>query len=671
MIMQRRRLHCLLSLLLVVVNGGLSSDVVVVSASPWSDAAALLAFKAAADSRGRLSFSPNSTHCIWPGVTCSADGRVVRLLLDSAGLAGTFPNGTLGRLDQLRLLSLRRNALAGPLPADLSRLTTLDSLFLDGNIFAGPFPSAVLSLKGLRYLGLSHNRLSGKIPPALADLDGLISLRLQANRFDGPLPAFSQSSLRDFNVSENNLSGAVPVTAVLALFDPSAFVGNPGLCGAIVRMECSSTPFFPGGGNGSSPPAPAPIVAEAARQAASSPLPVSTPLAPASSHAKTAAAVAFLAGSIALIGILAVSLAIKKRRRRMRLHQEAELLTSTKDPSNSAASATEINVESYSEEIENMSRELEAAAAMATAVSEERVRKMGKTGSLVFCAGEAPACTLEQLMRASAEMLGRGSLGSTYKAALSGGKLAVTVKRLDKRKLAAASKDLFERHMDNVGRLRHPNLVPLRAYFRADEERMLVYDYLPNGSLHSLIHGSRSTKAKPLHWTSCLKIADDVVQGLAYIHQASHLVHGNIKSSNVLLGSDFEARLTDNCLSFLLELSDNQNASGYRAPETRVSDQQLTPSSDIYAFGVLLLELLTGKPPVHHPVLIPSDLLVWVHSVRDDGASNEHLEMIIDIAAACLHSSPKCRPTAWQVLKMIQEVKELDLGDNNDSTSLS
>lgn len=169
-----------------------------------------------------------------------------------------------------------------------------------------------------------------------------------------------------------------------------------------------------------------------------------------------------------------------------------------------------------------------------------------------------------------------------------------------------------------------------------------------------------------------MKIAEDVAQGLAYIHQASRLVHGNIKSSNVLLGSDFEACLTDNCLSFLVEPSEGEDELGYRAPETRKSNRRLTPRSDIYAFGVLLLELLTGKPPLQHPVLLGTDLPVWVRSVRDDGAEDERVMMLVDIAAACVRSSPDSRPTTWQVLKMIQEVKETDNGDEDmDSASLS
>jgi serine/threonine protein kinase len=85
------------------------------------------------------------------------------------------------------------------------------------------------------------------------------------------------------------------------------------------------------------------------------------------------------------------------------------------------------------------------------------------------------------------ELLGRGTIGTTYKAVLDN-RLIVSVKRLDAAKLAGTNQEMFERHIESVGGLRHPNLVPLRAYFHAKEERLLVYDYQPNGSLFSLIH---------------------------------------------------------------------------------------------------------------------------------------------------------------------------------------
>lgn len=112
-----------------------------------------------------------------------------------------------------------------------------------------------------------------------------------------------------------------------------------------------------------------------------------------------------------------------------------------------------------------------------------------KSGNLVFCSGEEELYTLEQLMRASAELLGRGTIGTTYKAVMAN-QLIVSVKRLDACKTAITSGEAFEQHMECVGVLRHPNLVPVRAYFQAKQERLIIFDYHPNGSLFNLIHGN-------------------------------------------------------------------------------------------------------------------------------------------------------------------------------------
>lgn len=308
----------------------------------------------------------------------------------------------------------------------------------------------------------------------------------------------------------------------------------------------------------------------------------------------------------------------------------------------------------------------EAAAVMQMEL-EEKVKRVqvAKSGSLVFCAGEAQVYTVEQLMKGSAELLGRGCLGTTYKAVLDN-RLIVTVKRLDAGKIGAhANKEVFQRHMESVGGLRHPNLVPLRAYFQAKEDRLIIYDYQPNGSLFSLIHGSRSSRARPLHWTSCLKIAEDVAQGLSYIHQAWRLVHGNLKSSNVLLGPDFEACISDYCLTVLAKPSsfdEDVDSAAYRAPETRNPNHQPTPKSDVYAYGILLLELLTGKSPSELPFLVPGDMSSWVRSIRDDnGGEDSRMDMLLQVATTCSLTSPEQRPTMWQVLKMLQEIKEIVL----------
>ncbi|RRT40652.1 hypothetical protein B296_00053726 [Ensete ventricosum] len=454
--------------------------VVSASASGASDdAVALLAFKARADRGNRLPFftaanvsSSDNEHCRWHGVWCSADGRVIRLVLEAAGLAGVFAGGTLDRLDQLRILSLKANSLTGPLP-DLSPLLNLKALFLSRNRFVGAFPASVLSLHRLRTLDLSYNNLSGPIPPSLAALDRLYALRLESNLFSGPIPPLNQSSLVNFNVSHNNFSGTIPATAALSSFAASAFAANPGLCGGVLRKEC-------GGGNVSrTAPSPGNAVAgehEGIR------LPSSA--SPAQKmHKRAVVAVGFLASSFLVIGVLGFSLLMHKKRSRMK---RGAILGPVKHQANGAAEAPESNLENLNAQIENGSNELMAAASLA--MSEEKVKKLSKSGCLVFCAGEATVYNLQQLMKASAEMLGRGSAGSTYKAVLEN-RLMVSVKRLDAAKLVATGKEVFERHMEMVGRLRHPNLVPLRAYFKAKEERLLVYDYQPNGSLSSLVHG--------------------------------------------------------------------------------------------------------------------------------------------------------------------------------------
>ncbi|XP_034677179.1 probable inactive receptor kinase At5g67200 [Vitis riparia] len=612
---------------------------------PPSDAIALVMFKSKADLGNKLRFTASTSlnYCYWQGVACLR-GKVVRLVLEGLDLGGVFGPDTLSRLDQLRVLSLQNNSLVGPIP-DLSKFFNLKALFLDHNSFTGSFPPSISSLHRLRTLDFSYNNLTGPLPIWLTKLDRLYYLRLESNRFNGTIPPLNQSTLQTFNVSRNNLFGAIPVTPTLLHFEASAFALNPGLCGEILHKECHpSQPFFSPSAPVATPPPPVGLGQN--EQVHGVELAQPCP----KNHKRTVVILGFSSGVFVLISSLLCFVIAMKRQRNQRN-------TAPTMASDSAATAQAAAVMRIEEENE----------------LEEKVKKVqgmqvAKSGSLVFCAGEAQLYTLEQLMRASAELLGRGSIGTTYKAVLDN-RLIVSVKRLDAGKTAITDKETYERHMESVGGLRHPNLVPLRAYFQAQEERLLIYDYQPNGSLFSLIHGSKSTRAKPLHWTSCLKIAEDVAQGLSYIHQAWRLVHGNLKSSNVLLGPDFEACLTDYCLAVLASpsLDDDLDSASYKAPETRNPSGQATSKADVYAFGILLLELLTGKPPSQHPVLMPDDMMNWVRSTRDDDDGEDNrMGMLLEVAIACSVTSPEQRPTMWQVLKMIQEIKESVLMEDNE-----
>ncbi|KAI3460207.1 hypothetical protein Pfo_016870 [Paulownia fortunei] len=620
-----------------------------------SDASALLDFKSKADLRNKLDFSPKTgfEFCKWEGVQCS-NSRAVKVIIESMNLGGVFVANSLTQLRQLRVLSLQNNSLTGPIP-DLSGLINLKVLFLSRNYFSGSVPPSISTLHRLKTLDLSYNMLAGSIPLSLNGLDRLYYLRLDFNRFNGSVPPFNQSSLQIFNVSHNDLTGAIPVTPTLSRFNTSSFALNSGLCGEIIDKECRSTrPFFGQPMTTRAPPTPATALSQTAQLHGGVALSNKGMM---QKHKRAALVIGFSLGvSLFVISLICFGFAARKCKR----SRKGESTKMGLDPSVTGNAEAVMRIEEENDELEEKVKRVQEG--------KQQLQMVGKSGSLVFCAGEAQVYTLDQLMRASAELLGRGTMGTTYKAVLDS-RLIVTVKRLDGGRLSSTSREVFEGHMESVGGLRHPNLVPLRAYFQAKEERLLVYDYQPNGSLFSLIHGSKSAKAKPLHWTSCLKIAEDAAQGLCYIHQAWRLVHGNLKSSNVLLGSDFEACLTDYCLVALASPSSDEDADSiaYKAPEIlKFNHREATSKSDVYSFGVLLLELLTGKHPSQHPNLLPDDMINWMRSVREEHGNENRLEMLLEVALACSAATPEQRPTMWQVLKMIQEIKEVVLMEDSE-----
>lgn len=431
-----------------------------------SDALALLAFKSKADLNDNLPFSSNKTFhfCQWTGVQC-LQWKVVRLVLQGLDLVGVFAPNTLTSLDQLRVLSLQNNSLTGPIP-DLSGFKNLKSLFLDHNFFSGAFPPSIFILHRLRTVDLSYNNLTGPLPTGLIKIEQLNYLHLEWNHFNGSVPALNQSSLKKFNVSGNNLTGAVPITPTMLRFGTSSFSWNPGLCGEIIHKECHpSAPFFGPTASVASPPRTVAVGQSAQLHG------VALTEQGEKKHKRTTVIIGFSCGVLVLIcSIMCFVMAVKKQRNHKGL---APIMASDVAATEQAAAVMQIEEE----------KELEIKVKRAQGM------QVAKSGNLAFCAGEAQLYSLEQLMTASAELLGRGSLGTTYKAVLDN-RLILSVKRLDATKFAGTSWEVFERHMESVGGLRHPNLVPLRAYFQAKEERLLIYDYEPNGSLFSLIHGN-------------------------------------------------------------------------------------------------------------------------------------------------------------------------------------
>lgn len=612
------------------------------------DADALNAFRVHADPGHVLASNwTNATQvCNWEGVKQCINGRVYKFSLENLHLNGTFAEGTLSNLTQLRLLSLKGNGLTGTVP-DLSGLINLKSLFLDHNSFTGPFPDSITNLSRLVGVVISNNQLSGPIPESLTRVSKLYRFQADNNLLNGSIPALNQSGLRYFNVSNNKLSGEIPKTVALANFSSSSFLGNPGLCGDQLQgTVCPSSPVpdHPSGQTPAYPAHPPAVVRSGGDKW---------------SKGQIAGIVLGSVVGLAAVLLFVFFFVIKKERAGAGAKSDKKSVNICPDRGSPAEQKTEGPV-------------------------------------LVFCGGGGVQMyTLDDLLRASAEILGRGSVGITYRAAMDWG-LMVTVKRL-KSSLKISNQE-FARHLDAIGKFRHPNLISLRAYFHAQEERLLVYDYQPNGSLFSFIHGSGdSSGGKPLHWTSCVKIAKEVANGLAYLHQATsaHNFHGNLHPSNVLLSREMEVCLTefgltvfqtDNAIQgkgeaeaeaqaeaeAVAEGEGDQGAfAAYRAPECKLMKKMVGPRADVYSFGILVLEILTGRTPspsfLHGHSSSTDHLLSWVRSVReqemaeaaaaDDSASDE-LAVLLNVAVACVAVSPDERPTMAEVLGMLEDAKE-------------
>lgn len=275
-------------------------------------------------------------------------------------------------------------------------------------------------------------------------------------------------------------------------------------------------------------------------------------------------------------------------------------------------------------------------------------------------------------------ILGEGGSGRVYKALFSG-QLVAAVKRLKGGKLDAEKE--FENEIAWLSVIKHQKVISLLGYCIHNETRFLVYEMMHNRSLESQLHGPSQGSA--LTWNIRMKIALDIARGLEYLHERCNppIIHRDLKSSNILLDSNFNAKLSNFGLAVAdgLQKKNNVNLSGtlgYVAPEYLI-DGKLTDKSDVYAFGVVLLELLLGRKAMDKTLSSECQSIVtWampqltdrtklpnmVDPVIKDTMDLKHLYQVAAVAVLCIQPEPSYRPLITDVLHSFIPLVPVELG---------
>ncbi|KAJ0233529.1 Protein BRASSINOSTEROID INSENSITIVE 1 [Hirschfeldia incana] len=508
-------------------------------------------------------------------------------------------------------------------------------MFLDMsyNMLSGYIPKEIGSMPYLFILNLGHNFISGSIPDEVGDLRGLNILDLSSNKLDGRIPAAMSAltMLTEIDLSNNLLTGPIPEMGQFETFSPVKFLNNSGLCGY-----------------------PLPRCGDANADALAH-------------HRNGGRKQPSLVGSVAMgllfsfVCICGLVLFGREMRRRRRMREDAAVCEEDGDRT---GNNTDWRLTGAKE-----------ALSINLAAFEKPLRKL----------------TFADLLKATNgfhedSMIGSGGFGDVYKAVLKDG-TAVAIKKLIQ--ISGQGDREFMAEMETIGKIKHRNLVPLLGYCKVGEERLLVYEFMKYGSLEDVLHDVKKKAGVKLNWFTRQKIAIGAARGLAFLHHncIPHIIHRDMKSSNVLLDENLEARVSDFGMARLMSAMDTHlsvstlaGTPGYVPPEYYQSFRCST-KGDVYSYGVVLLELLTGRRPTDSPDFGDNNLVGWVRQhaklrisdvfdpelMKEDPAREIELLQHLKIAVACLDDRAWRRPTMLDVMAMFKEI-QTGLGVDSQST---
>ncbi|CAL0325168.1 unnamed protein product [Lupinus luteus] len=645
------------------------------------------------------------------------------LILDFNELTGEIPS-SLSNCTNLKWISLSNNNLGGEIPSGIGRLSNLAILKLSNNSFSGRIPPQLGNCRSLIWLDLNTNLLNGSIPPELFKQSGKIAVNfMRGNRYvyiknDGSKGFHGAGSLFEFSgirkeqlkrisvrtswnitrfyqgelqspkfyrngsmifldLSNNMLSGSIPKVIGSMFYLHILNLGHNNISGNIPEElgHLKNLDILDLGSNrlkGQIPQSLTNLSFLTEINLSNNNL---SGLVPRSGQFLTFPADSFLNNSD-LCGVnlnpwveesgdsTKVQHQNFHRRKTIRRREEMEAMFGVYFGSRSHSGTTNVGWK--------LPDVREALSIINLETFENSLKKL----------------SVADLLEAtnnfhSDNIVGSGGFGVVYKAQLKDGRV-VAIKKLI---YGSGQGDReFTSEMETIGRIKHQNLVPLLGYCQVGEERLLVYEYMKYGSL-DILHEQKKTGIK-LDWAARKKIAIGAASGLAFLHHhcTPHIIHRDMKSSNVLLDENLEARVADfgmaRCVDVMdthLSVSTLAGTPGYVPPEYYQSFKCST-KGDVYSYGVVLLELLTGRNSTGSNDFGDDNLVGWVKQhaesrkfdvfdpeLRKENPSPEvELIQYLYVAFACLDYQPRKRPTMIQVMTMF---KNIQAGSDKDLKS--
>ncbi|XP_043687308.1 receptor protein kinase TMK1-like [Telopea speciosissima] len=570
------------------------------------------------------SWSGNDPCQTWLGITCDSNSKVSVINLRRDNLNGTL-SPSVAKLDTLTTINLGANNLTGSIPLKWTDLKYLRSLDVSGNNIKPPFPNFSLSVK----VNKDGNPLLNPISPATSPSQSNSSSASQPSPSSNLSPPVSNSS-------SSSPSGSQPYPSSNP--SPPSNLGSPNHAPS-TSSETSSEKSKP-------------------------------------SSSKTSKLVVIVApvACFALLTLLILPLSVYYCKKKNRNFQApSSFVVQPRDPSDPDNMVKIV-----------VSNNTNGGLSTITESSTQSRNSSGMGESHVIEAGSLIISV--QVLRnvtknfAPENELGRGGFGAVYKGELDDGTI-IAVKRMEAGIISTKAVDEFQAEIAVLSKVRHRHLVSLLGYSVEGNERLLVYEYMPQGALSKHLFRWKSLNLEPLSWKRRLNIALDVARGMEYLHSLAHqsFIHRDLKSSNILLCDDYRAKVSDFGLVKLAPDGEKSVVTrlagtfGYLAPEYAVTGK-ITTKADVFSFGVVLMELLTGLMALDedrseetrylaawfwHIKSSKEKLMAAIDPALDVNEETfETISIIAELAGHCTAREPNQRPDMGHAVNVLSPLVE-------------